>query len=711
MSEEELIQKLSELCKKPGYIHALALYTLKSFFIPYGEKLRKNDIAKAHSEDNLIRNEQNLLLLLIGNHIDETQVSLDEITAYIEETRSILDEIHQAINTNIIKNVFQHPEKIKDSSSFFLEPEVWREAIFYGPESAYYFQYKELIYSKYINDDQWFKENKGFNIAEGLEIIETIHNLLDLKRSIGVIDSDRNLRTIENFSFTLDEIINLNPNLDSTVIEFFIQAFLKPKDHGCEISKIDDFNIVTATPILGLENGVYFLAHTYSLYESFYESPFYWMNCDKKYCSIASKNRGDFTENIAEYHLSRVFDKSYVYKNINIYDGKEKISEIDVLVVFSNYAIVLQAKSKKLTLLSKQGNEISLQRDFKLAIQDSYDQALICSKAITNTDYKLIDSCGNEIYINRNIKEIFPVCVVAEHYPSLSVQAHQFIHYETNEKIHEPLITDIFFFDVLTELLNNPLYLLSYLDRRGSYFKKLMVQQELSALGFHLSQNLYFDENYDLINIDENFTHAVDVAMAVRRQGISGLDTPVGILTRLKGTQVYKIIENILESNNYYAIKLGFYLLKLSETYVKQIDELIILNVKNSYNTGKEHDLTFKLDEESQIGITIHINNMNLHQAKEKLFAHSSLRKYKEKSNLWFGMIIQPNDRKEAVIKELLILKDNWEYDVLLEDGKKILSDKYNYDLNKKVKISTKIGRNEQCPCGSGNKYKKCCLI
>lgn len=238
-----------------------------------------------------------------------------------------------------------------------------------------------------------------------------------------------------------------------------------------------------------------------------------------------------------------------------------------------------------------------------------------------------------------------------------------------------------------------------------------MVQQELSALGFHLSQNLYFDDNYSLMQIHEDFTHAIDVAMAVRRQGISGLDTPVGILTRLKGTQVYKIIENILESDNYYAIKLGFYLLKLSETYVKQIDELIILNVKNAYNTEKEHDLTFKLDEESKIGITIHINNADLHLAKDKLFAHSSLRKYKEKSNLWFGIIIQPNHSKEAVIKDLLILNDNWKYDPFFENSQTILSDKYNYDLNKRVKISTKIGRNEKCPCGSGNKYKRCCLI
>lgn len=25
--------------------------------------------------------------------------------------------------------------------------------------------------------------------------------------------------------------------------------------------------------------------------------------------------------------------------------------------------------------------------------------------------------------------------------------------------------------------------------------------------------------------------------------------------------------------------------------------------------------------------------------------------------------------------------------------------------------MSNKIGRNQPCPCGSGNKYKKCCLI
>ncbi|MFV9631495.1 MAG: SEC-C metal-binding domain-containing protein [Methanosarcinales archaeon] len=26
-------------------------------------------------------------------------------------------------------------------------------------------------------------------------------------------------------------------------------------------------------------------------------------------------------------------------------------------------------------------------------------------------------------------------------------------------------------------------------------------------------------------------------------------------------------------------------------------------------------------------------------------------------------------------------------------------------------KTETKIGRNDPCPCGSGKKYKKCCMI
>lgn len=56
----------------------------------------------------------------------------------------------------------------------------------------------------------------------------------------------------------------------------------------------------------------------------------------------------------------------------------------------------------------------------------------------------------------------------------------------------------------------------------------------------------------------------------------------------------------------------------------------------------------------------------------------------------------------------------DWLYD--LEEWAPILSDeerkeiKKEYNRSKIVVKDKKIGRNEPCPCGSGKKYKQCCL-
>jgi hypothetical protein len=50
------------------------------------------------------------------------------------------------------------------------------------------------------------------------------------------------------------------------------------------------------------------------------------------------------------------------------------------------------------------------------------------------------------------------------------------------------------------------------------------------------------------------------------------------------------------------------------------------------------------------------------------------------------------------------------------EDARKneaALGDAYDYDLyldEPYVRVEAKVGRNDPCPCGSGKKYKKCCL-
>jgi uncharacterized protein YecA (UPF0149 family) len=41
--------------------------------------------------------------------------------------------------------------------------------------------------------------------------------------------------------------------------------------------------------------------------------------------------------------------------------------------------------------------------------------------------------------------------------------------------------------------------------------------------------------------------------------------------------------------------------------------------------------------------------------------------------------------------------------------GKEIAKLSYN-NKSQGLKSAAKVGRNDPCPCGSGKKYKKCCL-
>ena len=137
-------------------------------------------------------------------------------------------------------------------------------------------------------------------------------------------------------------------------------------------------------------------------------------------------HRGLFREEFTAERLERVFGATKVFRNVDIWDTKarkNKLGEIDTLVLIADHAIVVQAKSKKLTLAARKGNDLQLQTDFKGAVQDACDQAFACSQHLLTGTAVFADAAGKEISIANPIKRIHPVCVVSDHYPALSFQA------------------------------------------------------------------------------------------------------------------------------------------------------------------------------------------------------------------------------------------------------------------------------------------------
>lgn len=68
----------------------------------------------------------------------------------------------------------------------------------------------------------------------------------------------------------------------------------------------------------------------------------------------------------------------------------------------------------------------------------------------------------------------------------------------------------------------------------------------------------------------------------------------------------------------------------------------------------------------------------------------------------------------EKLYFNMLDAKADWLYklpawdDILTDEKRKAI--KKEFMLSKTVIKEAKIGRNDPCPCGSGKKYKKCCL-
>ncbi|MFC3108525.1 SEC-C metal-binding domain-containing protein [Undibacterium arcticum] len=262
--------------------------------------------------------------------------------------------------------------------------------------------------------------------------------------------------------------------------------------------------------------------------------------------------------------------------------------------------------------------------------------------------------------------------------------------------------------DAMTEMLDSPLRMLSYVDRRTKYSDILMASHELTILSYHLKQNLWLDEEYDMVVMSDEISADLDLAMLVRRDNIPGKRTPDGILTRFAATTLGRIVKQIETKPEPGTIDLGFTLLTLGEkTFVevsKGIDELAKLAKKD----GKSHDLTIGL-KSAGTGLTVHCNDDPIRIAGPRLQAHCKRRKYTERAATWFGICVLPSDTS---LRFGLNLNFKWErsdeMDTLTQNLAK--PGKLHDLLKRTVAKERKIGRNEICKCGSGKKYKKCCL-
>ena len=746
-TEQQIFEELSNLCGSKGFIHVLVKMWFKDNYFRANKKgnFTTSQISEFQANrEKLNRNELNTLLALVVKNNPTffyDQVTQKEISdEYSTRAYELLEDFHEIFQKKSFINMMEKFSSLKETgdlqlkqqeSDWFLNENNIREAIFYSGDGAYDFQYQDLGYLKYINDNEWFIKNKNFSVEYALLSIEMIFYIHHQKIHHDVINNKP--ISIQSFTYTKKDFIDIFENYkekhqlptDYSINEIisFISAFSFKLDNLEDLYKFqsfDDFNPLVAFPFIKLSEDEFLLLDLYTLSQAFYETPFFWLSGDGEYKNLASKNRGEFTEYMVYTIFCNVFGKENVWLNVDLYSKsglnfskKDKIGEIDILVNIHGYSLVFQAKSKKLTINARKGNIQQIDNDFSKAIQHAYNQAFECSKILLGNDY--IAKLDEKIVKLPETDFCIPICVLSEHFPALTMQIRWLLKENQHKKIASALVFDVFLLDLMYKTLRHPLEFIHFISTLSNVREKFLAGTQIDLLAVHLSRNLLCSKNADMFYLDNGLSADLDLFLFKNRRNVithksSGEVSSLSCWYKFKGTYWWKLFEFCSQLDTKEKFKLGLELLQLSGETIKDYNSIVLDRINQLKSNTKLIISDFTIGLSNHHGLTVYIYNSPFitEEVKEKICEHASLRKYHAKSNLWFALIIST----KGVVKYIEILDFEWVFDDEMQQ-------KYQRIFGGKPKqklfidgraVTRKIGRNEPCPCDSGKKYKHCCL-
>ena len=422
------------------------------------------------------------------------------------------------------------------------------------------------------------------------------------------------------------------------------------------------------------------------------------------YKDTAATNRGNFTEDFVQERLSEIFDPRDIYRNVTISPGERPLGEIDILVVYGNRALVIQGKSKQLTLEARTGNDKKIRDDFEKAIQGAYNQAASCAGLLADSNSYVIDVDGTEIAdpTKHGIVEFYPVCIISDNYPALNAQVREFLSYEPTVQLRPPLVADVFLLDVATEMLESPVEFLSYLKMRVERGEQAVARDEYTILAYHLQHNLLIDQKFDWFYMEDSISMPLDAAMLVRRDGLPGSRDVDGYVSRFRGTTIGRILRSIEDRKEPETLELAFLLVQLTESAVNDISKKIDYAMKKGKRDGLRHDFSVYIGS-LNTGLTVHCSNDTIAKTKQYLLTNSEIRMYSSRAKNWFGICVADDMTFRCGVR----LDRDWEYNAEMERIVQEWDRRVRRD--QRLKFGRKLGRDDRCPCGSGKKYKRCC--
>ena len=663
-SKHEIIEDIEALTLQPGFLHSLTVLCCPDLLVDPTAAAARN------WRDSLSYQELALLAgLLVKHKFEMRHRSADALALQISNVDALFAELHGAYMppppshlerlTATARTKLDKPER---TSGRYGMGDFFAESIFYAGSGAYDFQYLDLAARRYETDDPWIVQKCGFGIETACAIVRQLKSHFESK--LQASKSPKNFadgcdHRLDLFSFYPSEITVSSP----AVVDAFLGAFsLEPGTVNRDFKIYGDYNTFEARPIIRLDDGRYLHLVHFLLAQSIYESPFYWMSSDSAYRDTAFANRGRATTAIAHEMMARVFGHNRVFRDVRVMRNKrETETDIDILAFVGNMAIVIQAKSKKLTQLARRGSEDRLRADFKAAIQDGYDQALTCRRALLERKHTFLTREGDELRPEESLDEVYLVCVTADNYPGLSIQTTHIL--EKKEDDPAPIAISLFDLDVLTFYLDDPFDFVHYERQRAATTDHLIADNEVVLLAQYLSGLLRKNVGYDVSFVDASCSQWIDSDFQSVRGHTPSKAASIRVRPR-RNDRFERLLDDLKNSGIPGFTDAVFMLLELSPSSAEQLISLIESTTSKTESDGKRHSFSFRLENENDKGVSF-VCMADAESLVKDVFAYGILKKYQLRSNQWLSLGSVPGSTN--LIDVATFSKEPWQPDPKLD--------------------------------------------
>ncbi|WP_287330982.1 nuclease-related domain-containing protein [Mesorhizobium sp.] len=372
---QSIFEDLRALAQGDGALHDISVIMYRDWVVAIDLQEGKvaDDPEKRWSTTKLNSNEFMLLLgLMVQSQSDRTYSVVVPETDFEGTVDKLLREFHDRLILDSMPD-FDNPAEVEKTLGA-----AAREAIYYGANSFFLHQLERFSRNRYRDDFEWLIRNAGLSARPMVAIARFIMEYVSRKMS--AVNAMKKEGIVPSKADLTDSLLipkaDLVKKFGASKANAFIAKFATPATNAnAAFMSAFVVNQVNLAPLIDIGEHLY-APNAYRLSESVYESPTYWMLADETYLDTLAKHRGAFLERTAAELFRSVFGAANVYENVTIQPSKKKTAgEADALVVFGEFVIVVQAKSKRVTLKARAGDEEALAKDFEGAIQDPYRQA------------------------------------------------------------------------------------------------------------------------------------------------------------------------------------------------------------------------------------------------------------------------------------------------------------------------------------------------